>query len=71
MKHKLLAIMLALFATASLSAQVKVTGIVKDDTGQGVIGASVMEKGTTNGAVTDLDPSVMLPRRFPSMAVRL
>ncbi len=55
MKHKLLAIMLTLFATATLSAQVKVVGVVKDDTGQAVIGASVMEKGTSNGAITDLD----------------
>ena len=56
MKHKLLAIMLALFSTAAaLTAQVRVTGVVHDDTGQGVIGASIMEKGTSNGAITDLD----------------
>ena len=56
MKHKLLAFMLAMLApTAALIAQVKVTGVVTDDTGQGVIGASIMEKGTGNGAVTDLD----------------
>lgn len=34
---------------------VKITGIVKDAAGEPVIGASVMEKGTTNGTVTDLD----------------
>ena len=56
MKHKLLTFMLALFATTFAAvAQTRVTGVVTDDTGQGVIGASVMEKGTTNGAVTDLD----------------
>ncbi len=56
MKSKLFTFMLALFATgAALFAQVRVTGVVKDDTGYGVIGASVMEKGTQNGAVTDLD----------------
>mgnify|MGYP000084377541 CR=1 FL=1 len=33
----------------------KVSGIVKDATGEPVIGASVVEKGTTNGTVTDLD----------------
>ena len=61
MKHKLLTFMLALFASAvALTAQVKVTGVVKDDTGQGVIGASVMEKGTTNGAVTDLDGNYVI-----------
>lgn len=56
MKSKLFTFMLALLATgAALFAQVRVTGVVKDDTGYGVIGASVMEKGTQNGAVTDLD----------------
>ena len=56
MKSKLFTFMLALFATgAALFAQIRVTGVVKDDTGYGVIGASVMEKGTQNGAVTDLD----------------
>nr|WP_239060639.1 TonB-dependent receptor [Bacteroides sp. 519] len=31
------------------------TGIVKDGTGEAVIGASVMVKGTTNGTITGLD----------------
>ena len=31
------------------------TGIVKDATGEGVIGASVVVKGTTNGTITGLD----------------
>lgn len=35
--------------------QKKVTGIVKDKTGEPVIGANVVEKGTTNGTVTDVD----------------
>ena len=30
------------------------TGIVKDATGEGVIGASVVVKGTTNGTITGL-----------------
>lgn len=32
-----------------------VTGVVLDTTGEPVIGANVVEKGTTNGTVTDLD----------------
>lgn len=40
----------------TLFAQSKqVTGVVKDATGETVIGASVLEKGTTNGVITDLD----------------
>lgn len=35
--------------------QKKVTGVVKDKTGEPVIGANVIERGTTNGTVTDLD----------------
>jgi TonB-linked SusC/RagA family outer membrane protein len=32
-----------------------ITGVVKDTTGETVIGASVLEKGTTNGTITDID----------------
>jgi TonB-linked SusC/RagA family outer membrane protein len=43
-------------SASSLQAdKFKVSGIVKDATGESVIGASVVEKGTTNGTVTDLD----------------
>ena len=40
-------------SASSLQAdKFKVSGIVKDATGEPVIGASVVEKGTTNGTVT-------------------
>ena len=56
MKHKLLTFIIALVASAvTLSAQVVVKGTVTDQTGLGVIGASVVEKGTANGVITDLD----------------
>lgn len=32
-----------------------VKGVIKDESGLTVIGANVMEKGTTNGTITDLD----------------
>ena len=54
MKQKFVTFMLAILATAALFAQNKVSGIVTDDIGP-VIGASIMEKGTQNGAITDLD----------------
>ena len=44
-----------LFGAFSLMAQNKVTGRITDNSGQGVIGASVMVKGTGNGVVADLD----------------
>lgn len=36
-------------------AQKKITGIVVDEKGESVIGASVSEKGTTSGTATDID----------------
>ena len=38
----------------------RITGIVKDPNGEPIIGANVMEKGTTNGVVTDIDGKFML-----------
>ena len=56
MKHKLLFLVLAFItATGTLFAQNRVSGTVTDDTGVGVVGVSVLEKGTQNGAITDLD----------------
>lgn len=49
------ALLLSMFSAQGLLAQtVNVKGTVKDQTGP-VVGAAVMEKGTLNGAVTDLD----------------
>lgn len=36
-------------------AQKQVTGVVKDSSGETIIGASVLEKGTPNGTITDFD----------------
>lgn len=40
--------------------QITVKGIVKDKTGEAVIGASVMEKNTSNGTITDIDGNFSL-----------
>ena len=58
-------VMLILFCigicTNVLWAQKKVIGVVMDkDANQPLIGANVVEKGTTNGTVTDLDGKYML-----------
>ncbi len=56
----MLVMLLAAF-TMGLSAQtVTLTGNVTDTTGEAVIGASVLEKGTTNGVITDLDGNFTL-----------
>ena len=41
--------------TMANAQQVNVSGVIKDATGETVIGASVMVKGTKTGAVTDFD----------------
>lgn len=51
----LVALLCVLFSGA-LSAQVTLNGVILDaETGEGLIGASVLVKGTTTGTVTDLD----------------
>ena len=52
---RLLLLIAVVFFALDVSAQTTVSGHVKDDTGEDVIGASVMEKGTSNGTVTDFD----------------
>ena len=46
-------------AQTSTSQKIKVTGVVEDQDGP-VIGASVLEKGTTNGTITDIDGNFTL-----------
>ena len=41
--------------SVSQQNKIKVTGVVTDTNGESVIGASVVEKGTTNGITTDID----------------
>lgn len=49
------------FAALSASAQShKVSGVVSSTTGESLIGAGVMVKGTTTGAVTGTDGSYSL-----------
>ncbi|MCI5619774.1 MAG: TonB-dependent receptor [Rikenellaceae bacterium] len=56
MKSKFFSSLVALLIAVTMSAQVKtITGTVIDDSGLPVIGASILEKGTSNGAITDLD----------------
>lgn len=48
-------LMLLLCSTATLMAQVAIKGVVVDVLGEPVIGANVLEVGTQNGVVTDID----------------
>ena len=54
-------LVLALLCTMSTLAQVQVSGTVTDNVlGEPIIGASVVEVGTTNGTITDLDGNFSL-----------
>ena len=55
MKKHLLASVLVMFSFVAAMAQRTITGTVSDEAGEPLIGASILVKGTSTGAVTDLD----------------
>lgn len=46
--------------TQAVQQSVTVSGVITDKTGEPVIGANVLEKGTTNGVITDFDGNYTL-----------
>ena len=63
MKEKLSRMLLTtllIFASTIMYAQTEITGSVVDETGEGVIGATIKEKGTSNGTITDFDGNFKL-----------
>lgn len=52
--------LLFFFSIEMFAQQITVKGNVKDVTGEPIIGASVLVKGTTNGTITDLDGQFLL-----------
>ena len=67
-KRFLLCFLTLLFCT-SMYAQQEITGTVVDELDEGVIGATVKEKGTSNGTVTDLDGNFKLKVKAGTMLV--
>ena len=51
---------LILLTSTIMYAQSEIKGTVLDDLGETVIGATVLEKGTTNGTITDFDGNFSL-----------
>lgn len=55
-----LILILCMLPVMAFSQKIEITGAVKDGTGLGIIGASVVEKGTSNGTITDFDGNFKL-----------
>lgn len=56
LRHVLILLGLVMFCGLSVWAQEKnITGLVTDKSGEAIPGVSVVEKGTTNGTITDID----------------
>ena len=55
MKVAFYCIVISLFLIQSINAQVLVKGVISDETGIPLPGASVVEKGTVNGVSSDFD----------------
>ena len=61
----LLMFIVGLFLSVNTFAQqIVVKGIVKDTTGEPIIGANVIVKGTTNGTITDFDGNFLLNANY-------
>ena len=54
-KRMLLNAVFIAFGATAFAQQIDVGGVVKDDKGEAIIGATVMEEGTRNATVTDFD----------------
>ncbi|KAB1160637.1 TonB-dependent receptor plug domain-containing protein [Tenacibaculum aiptasiae] len=68
-KFKNVLLVALFFATATILGQTKLTGTVVDEMGEPLPGASVVVKGTTNGAATDFDGKFILNVKSNSGAV--
>jgi TonB-linked SusC/RagA family outer membrane protein len=69
MRKLLCTLLLTILCACYANAQITVTGVVKDDTGESLPGASVITKGTKGGTITDLNGKFTLKVENPSTTV--
>ena len=60
LKKRLFLMLMVLFIPLAIFAQSTISGTVSDDTGEPIIGATIIEKGTSNGVATDIDGAFSL-----------
>ena len=67
MKKLFLTCLILVSAIATMSAQVicEVSGTILDPSGEPAIGANIVEKGTTNGVISDIDGNFSLTMHVP------
>ena len=62
MKLKYFTVVLRFIVTMGIEGQITVSGtVIEASTGDPAIGVTVLEQGTNNGTVTDLDGNYTLP----------
>lgn len=59
-KTMIFSILMSFCMTAAFAQSGAVKGKVLDETGEPIIGANIVEKGTTNGTITDIDGNYSL-----------
>ena len=67
LKKFLLSAMLLMFCVVMHAQQLEASGTVTDSKGEGIVGATVMEQGSSNGTVTDLDGNFKLSVKSGTM----
>lgn len=60
LRRNVLTFLLGLFCLVSFAQGQQVQGVVKDKTGEPMIGVNVLVKGTTNGTITGIDGDFIL-----------
>ncbi|MGM9760061.1 MAG: SusC/RagA family TonB-linked outer membrane protein [Parabacteroides sp.] len=59
-KACVLSVLMSFMMTAAFAQQGAIKGKILDENGEPIIGANIVEKGTTNGTITDLDGNYTL-----------
>lgn len=54
---KLIGLAVLLLQYSMIFSQIQVSGVITDSNGESVIGANILEKGTSNGTISDIDGS--------------